>query len=164
MVVASYFSLLRHDIYIYNFSSSLSINVRKYTHQTRSSPTVLIYIMIFVFRELFLTHNNLVTQKISYFEIFISLANDAHFYIRRRMCVNFLKYLTFLVQNSFSSILVENDRNLIVAKMFRTMQLPLKKRSSETYISICCVKGSLYTTIFSKYTELLRLKNIFRIS
>ena len=27
------FSLLRHDIYVYNFSS-LSINVRKYLHQT----------------------------------------------------------------------------------------------------------------------------------
>ena len=49
------------------------------------------------------------------------------FYIRRRICVNFLKYsIDFLVQTLFSSLLVENDRNLFVAEMFR-IQLSLKK-------------------------------------
>ena len=30
-------------------------------------------------------------------------------------------------------------------------------------IRFTCLKGSLHTTIFSKYTEILQLKNIFRI-
>ena len=30
-------------------------------------------------------------------------------------------------------------------------------------IRVTCLKGSLHTTIFSKYTEILQLKNIFRI-
>ena len=47
------FSLLRHNIYDYNFSFSLSINVRKYKHQTWLIK-VFIYIMIFVFRNVFL--------------------------------------------------------------------------------------------------------------
>ena len=34
LIIALSFSLLRHDIYDCNFSSSLSVNVRKYTHQT----------------------------------------------------------------------------------------------------------------------------------
>ena len=34
LIVALNFSLLRHNIYDYNFSFSLSINVRKYKHQT----------------------------------------------------------------------------------------------------------------------------------
>ena len=43
------------------------------------------------------------------------------------MCVTFLKYwIDFLVQTSFSLLLVENDHNLFMAKLF-FIQLSLKK-------------------------------------
>ena len=92
-----------------------------YTHQTWSSPWSFHLRHIFVFKEVFLIHNNLVTQKISHFEIiYQSPKRCAFFYIRGWICVSFLKYSIdfFLVQTSFSSKLRENDCNLIVAKMF----------------------------------------------
>ena len=55
------------------------------------------------------------------------------------MCVTFLTLLLkdFLKQTSFSSMLVENDHNLVVAKTFH-IHLSLKK-SLESNVSICCV-------------------------
>ena len=64
------------------------------------------------------------------------------------MCVNFLKYsIDFLVVTSFSSMLVENDRNLMIEKMF-CIQLSLKKVFGDL-VSICYV-----TCIYLFYIEL----------
>ena len=78
--------------------------------------------MIFVFKEAFLIYNNLVIQKISYFKIIYSHANDVHFFPYVGKCVLiFLNIrLIYLVQTSFSSLLVEIDRNLFAAKIFLT--------------------------------------------
>ena len=79
------------------------------------------------------------------------------FYIWRRMCVNFLKYsIDFLVVSSFSSMLVENDRNLMIEKMF-CIQLWLKIVFRDL-VSICYV-----TCIYLFYIELFwsEKKNIF---
>ena len=79
------------------------------------------------------------------------------FYIWRRMCVNFLKYsIDFLVVSSFSSMLVENDRNLMIEKMF-CIQLWLKIVFGDL-VSICYV-----TCIYLFYIELFwsEKKNIF---
>ena len=55
------------------------------------------------------------------------------------MCVTFLTlfFKDFLKQTSFSSMLVENNHNLVVAKTFH-IHLSLKK-SLESNVSICCV-------------------------
>ena len=68
LIVALNFSILCHDIYVYNFSFSSNISIRKCTHQTYFLLKVFIYVMILVFREVFLRHNNFLfeTQKISY--------------------------------------------------------------------------------------------------
>ena len=78
--------------------------------------------MVFVFREVFLMHSNLVTQKISYFEIIYQYANHAHFFIYEEefVLIFFNIQLIFLVQTSFSSMLVENNINLNIAKMLLT--------------------------------------------
>ena len=79
------------------------------------------------------------------------------FYIWRRMCVNFLKYsIDFLVVSSFSSMLVENDRNLMIEKMC-CIQLWLKIVFGDL-VSICYV-----TCIYLFYIELFwsEKKNIF---
>ena len=68
LIVALNFSILCHDIYVYNFYFSSNISIRKCTHQTYFLLKVFIYVMILVFREVFLRHNNFLfeTQKISY--------------------------------------------------------------------------------------------------
>ena len=55
------------------------------------------------------------------------------------MCITFLTlfFKDFLKQTSFSSMLVENNHNLVVAKTFH-IHLSLKK-SLESNVSICCV-------------------------
>ena len=66
------------------------------------------------------------------------------------MCVNFLKYsIDFLVPTSFLSILVENDRNLMIEKMF-CIQLSLKKIFGDL-VSICyvtCIYFLFYIELF----------------
>ena len=54
------------------------------------------------------------------------------------MCVNFLKYsIDFLIQTSFSLLLVENDHNLFLAKIFR-IQLSLKKVFGDLHFNLLC--------------------------
>ena len=93
-------------------------------------------------KKIIVIHNNLVAQKISYFKI-VYQPHKTFLYIWRRMCVNFLRYLiNFFVQMSSSSMLVENDCNLLIAKMFLTVSYIYNyhwKKSLETYVSICCV-------------------------
>ena len=91
LIVALNFSILRHDIYVYNFSSSSISSIRNYTHQTYFHLKVFTYVMIFVVKEVFLKtiihtkdfilQNNLQSRK-----------QCSFFYIQQRMCVNFLKY------------------------------------------------------------------------
>ena len=84
VIVTLNFSLLCHDIYVYNFCSSLSKRI----------CTANLIVMILVFRELFQMHNNMVIQEISYSKIiYESCKWCSFFYIWRRMCFNFLKYL-----------------------------------------------------------------------
>ena len=65
------------------------------------------------------------------------------------MCVDLLKYsIDFLVQASFLSMLEENDRNLIVGKIFR-IQLSLKKVFGVLRFNLLC-----YMYIFLFYIEL----------
>ena len=82
LIVALNFSILRH-IYVYNFSSSSNISIRKCTHQTYFHLKVFIYVMIFVFREVFLRHNNFLfeTQKISYWKITYQSRKQHSFFI-----------------------------------------------------------------------------------
>ena len=90
------------------------------------------------------------------------------FYIWRRMCVNFLKYsIDFLVPTSFLSILVENDRNLMIEKMF-CIQLSLKKIFGDL-VSICyvtCIYFLFYIELFwskkkNTFLLVLRSKSMF---
>ena len=148
MIVALNLSLLRHDIYVYNFSLSVSMYENICTKLDRPLKGF-IYVMIFILREVFLIHNNLVTQ-ISYFKIIDQSRKwRSVFYIWRRMCGNFIKYLiNFLVQTSFSSMLVENDHNLIEAKMFLMYAIITEKslqRLMLCYMNICSI---LYWAFF----------------
>ena len=112
LIIALNFSLLRHDIYVYNFFS-LSINVKKYMHQIKLDchPKVFILIMIFFFfffRKVF----QFVTQKISYCKIiYQSRKQCSFFYIRRKMCVNFLKYWIDIFTAKFIFIYVSRKRS-----------------------------------------------------
>ena len=74
----------------------------------------------FCFQTSFLLHNNLVIQKISYFKIIYQSHKRCSFCIYKRECVSvFLDiWLIFFVQTSFSPMLVENNCNLIVGKLF----------------------------------------------
>ena len=68
---------------------------KKYTHKPDSHLKIFIYIMIFVFSEVFLIHNNLVTQNISYCKIIDQSRKRCSFFYKQRRCVNFLKYCRF---------------------------------------------------------------------
>ena len=78
----------------------------------------------FFFKEVFLIHDNLVTQKISYFETI---------YQSHKRCTIFLNVLIFLniqlifLVLKFSSMLVESDYNLFVAKMFLMYRIITEK-------------------------------------
>ena len=80
--------------------------------------------------KVFLIHNNLVTQKISYSEIiYQSRKRCSLFCIRKRFCVNFLKYsIDFFIK----TILIFLWQKCFVYNYHC-------KKSSETYFSICCV-------------------------
>ena len=69
---------------------------------------VFIYVMIFVFKEVFLIYNNLVTQKISYCEIIYQSCN-AHFFIYEgeRVLIFVNIQSNFLVQILFSLMLAD---------------------------------------------------------
>ena len=99
---------------------------------------VFIYIMIFVFREVFIIHNNLVTQKISYIKI-ISL-KWCLFFVYKGECVLICLNigLIFILQTSFSLMLVENDRNLIVAKNFLIYTIITEKSLWDLRFSLLC--------------------------
>ena len=101
---------IRHDIYVYNFSS-LSINVRNICTKPDRRLKVFIYVMIFVSKEVFLIHNNLVTQKIFYCEIIHQSRKQCLFFIYEGECVLIFLNIrsNFLVQTSFLSMLVEID-------------------------------------------------------
>ena len=112
-------------------------------------------VKIFGFREVFLIHNKLVTQKISYGEIIYHSRKRCSFFIYEGECVLiFLNiWSIFLVQTSFLSMLVENVGNLMVAKMFG-IQLPLKKVFGDLRFSLLCYMYILF------YIELFWFKKI----
>ena len=102
LLMALNFLLLRHHICFQFFFF-------KYHRKKTYAPTltvalVFIYVMIFVFREVFLIHNYLVTQKISYYEIIYQSS-------KRRMCVNFLKYSINFFSTNFVFINVRRKRS-----------------------------------------------------
>ena len=74
-------------------------------------------------------------MRIPFGKYLISHTINAHFFIYEEECVNFLKYLINFFSTSFSSMLVENDFDLIVAKMFH-IQLPLKKVFADLHFNL----------------------------
>ena len=77
---------IRHDSCVYNFSS-LSINVRNIRTKPDRRLKIFIYVMIFVSKEVFLIHNNLVTQKIFYCKIIHQSRKQCLFFIYEGECV-----------------------------------------------------------------------------
>ena len=111
---------IRHDIYVYNFSS-LSINVRNICTKPDRRLKVFIYVMIFVSKEVFLIHNNLVTQKIFYCEIIHQSCKQCLFFIYEGECVLIFLNIRSFFSTNFIFINVSRNRcNLIIAKMFLT--------------------------------------------
>ena len=102
LLMALNFLLLRHHIYFQFFF--FKYHRKKIYAPTLTVALVFIYVMIFVFREVFLIHNYLVTQKISYYEIIYQSS-------KRRMCVNFLKYSINFFSTNFIFIDVRRKRS-----------------------------------------------------
>ena len=102
LLMALNFLLLRHHICFQFFF--FKCHRKKIYAPTLTVALVFIYVMIFVFREVFLIHNYLVTQKISYYEIIYQSS-------KRRMCVNFLKYSINFFSTNFIFIDVRRKRS-----------------------------------------------------
>ena len=102
LLMALNFLLLRHHICFQFFF--FKYHRKKIYAPTLTVALVFIYVMIFVFREVFLIHNYLVTQKISYCEIIYQSS-------KRRMCVNFLKYSINFFSTNFIFIDVRRKRS-----------------------------------------------------
>ena len=102
LLMALNFLLLRHHICFQFFF--FKYHRKKIYAPTLTVALVFIYVMIFVFREVSLIHNYLVTQKISYYEIIYQSS-------KRRMCVNFLKYSINFFSTNFIFIDVRRKRS-----------------------------------------------------
>ena len=121
LIVALNFSLLC-DVYFQSFFSSFKYQGKKIYTPNLIIPLKFLFTSWFLFSKKLLMHSNLVTQKISYFEIMYQSHKRYSFvYLRSRMCVNILKYLMDVSSTNFISIDVSRK------KCFLLVQLSLKK-------------------------------------
>ena len=99
----------------------------KYQRKKIYAPTLIVALKFswftwkYIIKYIFVIHNYLVTQKISYCKIIYQSSKRWSFFIYEGECMLIFWNIwsIFLVQTSFSWTLEENNRNLIVANIFR---------------------------------------------